>query len=77
MKTATARVGAKNQLVVPKAVREALDIGPRDSLLFLIDGDTVLLRARPASFTEALEGLHSDLWADADGWLEGERGSWE
>ena len=76
MKTATARVGAKNQIVVPKAVREALDIEPRDSLLFLIDGDTVLLRARPDSFTEALQGLHRDLWPDPDAWLEEERESW-
>ena len=77
MKTISARLGAKNQIVVPKAVREALDIQPRDSLLFLIDGDSVVLLARPASFTEALRGLHRDLWPDADGWLEQERESWE
>jgi len=77
MRTIAAQVSVKYQVVIPKPVREALGLRPRDTLLFLVDGDTVLLRARPASFTRALLGLHRELWPDPDAWLEEERISWE
>ena len=77
MKVFAARVSAKYQVVIPKAVREALRIRPKDSLLFLIDGETAIIRPQPASFTEALCGLHRQLWPDPDTWLEEERASWE
>ena len=73
----TARISVKYQVVIPKAVREALQIEPRDQLLFLVDGDTVILRPQPESFTGALQGLHKDLWPDPDTWLDEERSSWE
>ena len=52
--------------MIPKAVREALDLQPQERLLFLLDGDTVILRPEPASFTEVMRGLHKDLWPDPD-----------
>jgi len=63
--------------VIPKLVREALNLQPQDMVLFLVDGDTVLLRPQPASFTETLRGLHKEIWPDPDAWLEEERASWE
>lgn len=77
METATARMSAKGQLVIPKAVRERLGLKPEDTVLFLIDGDTVIMRPVPRSFAEALRGLHRDLWPDPDTWLEEERSTWE
>jgi len=77
MKVFTARVSAKYQVVIPKAVREALQIQPQDNLLFLIDGDTVIIRPKPDSFTKALAGLHRHLWSDPDTWLAEERALWE
>jgi AbrB family looped-hinge helix DNA binding protein len=77
MKAITARVSAKYQVVIPKAVREALHIRPQDDLLFLLDGDMAVIRPQPASFTEALRGLHQDIWPEPDAWLEEERSSWE
>ena len=77
MQTTSARVSTKYQVVIPKAVREVLGLQPRDRLLFLVDGDTVILRPQPKSFAETLRGLHQDLWSDSDQWLEGERASWE
>ena len=76
MRAIVARMSAKYQIVIPKPVREMLHLQPQDTLLFLIDGDTVILRPRPASFTQALRGLHQELWSDADEWLEQERSSW-
>jgi AbrB family looped-hinge helix DNA binding protein len=76
MQAIAAQISTKYQIVIPKPVREALGIRPQDSLLFVIDGDTVIVRPRPASLTTALRGLHADLWPDPDGWLEEERASW-
>jgi len=77
MQAITARMSAKYQVVIPKPVREALHLRPQDTLLFLLDGDTVVLRPQPASFTKALRGLHKELWPDPDTWLEEERSTWE
>jgi AbrB family looped-hinge helix DNA binding protein len=78
METTAVRVGPKYQIVIPRAVREALQLHPDDTLLFLISGDSVVLRNRPASFTDAMRGLHKDIWpADPEDWLDKERSSWE
>ena len=76
MQAIVARMSAKYQVVIPKAVREALHLQPRDTLLFLLDGDTAVLRPRPASFTETMRGLHQEIWPDPDAWLEEERSTW-
>ena len=77
MQVIAARISAKYQVVIPKAVREALRIQPQDTLLFMLDGDIVILRPQPDSFTEVLQGLHKEIWPDPDAWLEEERSTWE
>ncbi len=77
MRAITARISAKYQVVIPKPVRESLQIQPHDTLLFLLDDDTVILRPQPANFTDAMRGLHRELWPDPDTWLEEERSTWE
>ena len=76
MQAVVARMSTKYQVVIPKVVREALGLQPRNPLLFLVDGDTVILRPEPDSFTQSLRGLHQDLWPEPDSWLEEERSSW-
>ena len=72
------RVSRKYQIVVPRAVRQALQLRPDDTLLFVVSGDSVILRNRPPSFTEAMRGLHKEIWpADPADWLEKERAAWE
>ena len=77
MESVSVHVGPKYQIVIPRQVREALGLHPDDALIFLLQGDTVILRSRPASFTAALRGLHKELWTDPEGWPEEERSSWE
>ena len=78
METTAVRVGPKYQIVIPRAVREALQLHPDDTLLFVVSGDSVILRTRPANFTEAMRGLHKEIWpADTADWLEKERATWE
>lgn len=76
MRVVVAPISSKYQVVIPKPVREALGIRPQDSLLFVIDGDTVIVRPQPASLTTALRGLHAELWPDPDRQVEEERVSW-
>jgi len=73
------RLGPKNQVVIPKAIRETLRVREGDVLLFVVQGQTVTLRARPASFTDALRGLHKEVWEGEgiDHWLAGEREAWD
>ena len=73
----SARLSTKYQLVIPKEVREALNLQPNDSVLFLIEGDSVYIRPRPQSFTRTLSGLHRHVWANSDQWLDEERSTWE
>ena len=77
MQAVAAQISSKYQVVIPKPVRELLHLHPHDTLLFLLDGDTVILRPRPANFTDAIRGLHRELWPDSDAWLEEERSAWE
>lgn len=77
MKTISARISTKYQVVIPKFVRELLQLQPQDTLLFLVYNSTVILRPKPKSFTAAMRGLHQELWPDPDTWLEKERSTWE
>ena len=78
MEAIAVRVSGKYQIVIPRAVREALQLRPDDMLLFLVSGDSVILRTRPASFAEAMRGLHKEIWpAEPADWLEKERATWE
>ena len=44
--------------------RTAQHLRPGDTLLFLVSGDSVILRDRPAGFTETMRGLHKEIWPD-------------
>jgi AbrB family looped-hinge helix DNA binding protein len=77
METISAHISSKYQVVIPRSVREALKLTPKDQLLFLMDGETVILFSRPANFTAAMRGLHKGLWPDAARQVEEERTAWE
>lgn len=78
MEIIEARLSSKNQIVIPKAVRERLSLEPQDTVMFVMDRERVFLLPRPVSFTAALQGLFSDIVPeDPDAWLEEERALWE
>ncbi len=55
-----------------------LNLSPvREATVSATAGDQVVLRPRPSSFTQAMQGLHQEVWADPDAWLEKERAAWE
>ncbi len=75
--TATAKVSSRYQVVIPKEVRRRLGLQPNDTLLFLMEDDRVTIRPRPRSFTQALRGLHQEVWQGrGEEWLREEREAW-
>lgn len=72
-------VSSKYQIVIPSSLRRALDLRPGDQLMVeLADGGEVRLRIRPRSYTDALRGLHRDVWRDVDAraYVREERETW-
>ncbi len=74
----TARVSRKYQIVIPKTVREALNIKQGDELIVLVEDDRIVMRPKPKSYTEYMCGLYKDLWkgVEAAKYVEEERGKW-
>lgn len=75
-----ARISPKNQMVLPKAIRQTLQVQAGDAVLFHVEeGGRVVLVKRPQSYTATLRGLHQDVWQDVDAptYLEAERASWD
>lgn len=71
------KVGGRYQVVVPKEIREALNLQPGDYLeVKLIDGAVVMVPQ--ASHTSRLFGQHQDVWQgeDAVAYVRRERESW-
>jgi AbrB family looped-hinge helix DNA binding protein len=68
------KMSSKNQIVVPKEAREALDLQPGDRLVVSVRDDGVLeMERQPRDLGRELEGTLSEL-ATAGA---GERGLWE
>jgi bifunctional DNA-binding transcriptional regulator/antitoxin component of YhaV-PrlF toxin-antitoxin module len=73
-----AQISEQYQVIISKEVRQILHLRPRDTLLFLIDVDTVMIRPKPLNFTDTLRGLHKEIWpANSEQWLAEERATWE
>jgi len=49
-KTFIARLSTKNQVVIPKKIREVLKIGPGDYIAFIIEDDKIILRKARITF---------------------------
>ena len=77
MECTKVRPGPRYQTVIPKSVRDALGLHPGDSIIYIIQGESAVIRRCPPSFTEAMRGLHKELWGDPGQWLEQERAEWE
>ncbi len=79
MVTATAKVSGKNQIVLPKEIRQRLGVKAGDDLLFIVREGEIIVRSRPASFAKAMRGLHKQVWesVDVDRWIGEERAAWE
>jgi AbrB family looped-hinge helix DNA binding protein len=67
-------LSAKNQVVIPKEAREALQLKPGDKVLFVVRGDNVLVLQKPRAHHAAIFGLARRQYPA--GYLGKERDSW-
>ena len=70
-----ATVSTKNQIVIPREAREALQVKPGDKLLVVVRGESVIVLQKPKSHQAAIRGAAGGAYPQ--GYLRKERGSWE
>ncbi len=76
---ASAKLTEKYQITIPSEVRRKLGLQPGDLVYLVVEGDQVLLRATPESWTGSSRGLGAELWSREGGGtaaIERERESW-
>jgi AbrB family looped-hinge helix DNA binding protein len=72
---AEATLSAKNQIVVPREARQALQVKPGDKLVVVVRGDRVIVLQKPKSPHAAVRGLARGVFAKSH--LKRERESWD
>jgi AbrB family looped-hinge helix DNA binding protein len=72
---AEATLSSKNQIVIPREAREALQVRPGDKLLVVVQGQEVIVLRKPESFSAAIRGMGRRLYPK--GYLKKERDRWE
>jgi AbrB family looped-hinge helix DNA binding protein len=50
------KLSSKNQIVLPKAARDAMKLKGGDEILIVVKGDMTLLMPKPKKYAEALSG---------------------
>lgn len=71
------KVGGRYQVVVPKEIREAINLKPGDYLeVKIVDGAVVMVPQ--TSYTSRLFGKHREVWQEEDAvaYVRRERESW-
>lgn len=73
------RVSGKYQVVIPKSVREKIGLEIGDKLSVSLEGNVIVLRVRPDSFSKYALGLHKEVWkgTDATEYVGRERSFWK
>jgi AbrB family looped-hinge helix DNA binding protein len=70
-----AKLSAKNQIVIPREARAALQVKAGDKILVVVRGERVLVLQKPKSHHVAIRGLASGAYPG--GHLHKERQSWD
>jgi AbrB family looped-hinge helix DNA binding protein len=70
---AEAKLSSKNQIVIPREAREALDLKPGDKLIVRVHGESLLVLEKPKSYHRAILGRG----AYPKDYLKKERDSWK
>ena len=70
-----AKLSSKNQIVIPRGVREPLGLRPADKLLVVVRGDMAILMRKPERYSDALRGAIRASYMK--NYLQEERDSWK
>jgi AbrB family looped-hinge helix DNA binding protein len=71
---AEATLSSKNQIVIPREAREALDLKPGDKLVVTSISGKLIIMEKPKSYAAALAGIARGLYPRD--YLRKERNSW-
>jgi len=71
-------VNSRNQITLPWLVCENLNIKAGDTLLLDVQDGVMLIIPHLESYTNHLQGLHSEIWKDSEveEYLANERAAW-
>jgi len=69
-----ATLSTKNQIVIPREARKALQVKPGDKLLVVVRGARVIALEKPKSHHAAIRGIGRDVYSRTH--LKKERQSW-
>ena len=70
-----ATLSAKNQIVIPREAREALQVKPGDKLVVVVRGQRVIVLEKPKSHEAAIRGLARGVYSGSH--VRKERRSWD
>ncbi len=77
----TATLSSKNQIVIPKAVRQRMKLkAGMPVMLYPLDAERAMLVKKPKNAVAALRGLGKEVWQSlggADRYITQERSSWD
>ncbi|OFV94984.1 MAG: hypothetical protein A3H28_13140 [Acidobacteria bacterium RIFCSPLOWO2_02_FULL_61_28] len=68
-------LSTKNQIVIPREARAALQVKPGDKLLVVVRGERVIVLQKPKSHHAAIRGLARGVYSSTH--LQKERQSWD
>lgn len=72
------KVSRRYQIAVPHQARLHLNIQSGDRLIVDIQDGMIILLPQPVNYTQALLGLHKEVWeGKTANYLDNERKSWE
>ena len=78
MNSTTVKVSKRYQIAVPALARDLLNIKSGDRLIVDIQDGIIILIPMPDNYTQAMAGLHKEIWqgVDIQKYLDQERDSW-
>lgn len=69
------KLSSKNQIVIPRDVRDALRVRAGDKMVIVTRGDTVIMLRKPKRYSKATAGMAKGIYPSD--YLEKERESWQ
>lgn len=74
----TVKISKRNQIAVPSAAREQLNLQSGDRLIVDIQDGMLILIPEPGDYAQALAGLHKEIWENLDpqAYITEERNEW-
>ena len=68
------KLSSKNQIVIPRDVRDALRVKSGDKMVIVTRGDTVIMLRKPKRYSKATAGMAKGIYPSD--YLRTERESW-